>query len=144
MPDGDESWKFENSAKVASRQELEGYLSRYGMIRSASGWHHKCYHRHQSDITVPSHRKSIVCSKTYGGTGGGQIAGQWPSFELSHRSYQEIFLIHSSQKSNNRKIQSSETGSSYVVPYHLAPRIKTGSDSQTSEETIPYYHPIDA
>jgi hypothetical protein len=36
VPHGDESWRFENSEKVMSRQELESYLSRYGMIRSAS------------------------------------------------------------------------------------------------------------
>jgi hypothetical protein len=36
VPYGDEGWKFENSEKVMSRQELEAYLSRYGMIRSAS------------------------------------------------------------------------------------------------------------
>jgi hypothetical protein len=36
IPYGDESWRFENSEKVMSRQELETYLSRYGMIRSAS------------------------------------------------------------------------------------------------------------
>jgi hypothetical protein len=36
IPYGDEGWKFENSDKVMSRQELEAYLSRYGMIRSAS------------------------------------------------------------------------------------------------------------
>lgn len=35
IPDGDEEWRFENSEKVLSRQELEAYLSRYGMIRSA-------------------------------------------------------------------------------------------------------------
>jgi len=35
VPYGDEGWKFENSEKVMSRQELEAYLSRYGMIRSA-------------------------------------------------------------------------------------------------------------
>ena len=37
IPYGDEGWRFENSEKVISRQELEAYLSRYGMIRSASG-----------------------------------------------------------------------------------------------------------
>jgi hypothetical protein len=36
VPHGDEGWKFENSEKVMSRQELEAYLARYGMIRSAS------------------------------------------------------------------------------------------------------------
>lgn len=36
VPYGDEGWRFENSEKVMSRQELESYLSRYGMIRSAS------------------------------------------------------------------------------------------------------------
>jgi hypothetical protein len=36
VPHGDEGWKFENSEKVMSRQELESYLARYGMIRSAS------------------------------------------------------------------------------------------------------------
>jgi hypothetical protein len=36
IPHGDEGWKFENSEKVMSRQELEAYLARYGMIRSAS------------------------------------------------------------------------------------------------------------
>jgi hypothetical protein len=36
VPYGDEGWKFENSEKVMSRQELESYLARYGMIRSAS------------------------------------------------------------------------------------------------------------
>jgi hypothetical protein len=36
VPYGDEGWRFENSEKVMSRQELETYLSRYGMIRSAS------------------------------------------------------------------------------------------------------------
>ena len=36
VPHGDEGWRFENSEKVMSRQELESYLSRYGMIRSAS------------------------------------------------------------------------------------------------------------
>ena len=35
VPHGDEGWKFENSEKVMSRQELEAYLSQYGMIRSA-------------------------------------------------------------------------------------------------------------
>lgn len=35
VPHGDEGWKFENSEKVMSRQELETYLVRYGMIRSA-------------------------------------------------------------------------------------------------------------
>lgn len=34
VPYGDEGWRFENSEKVLSRQELEAYLSRYGMIRS--------------------------------------------------------------------------------------------------------------
>jgi Family of unknown function (DUF6011) len=36
VPYGDVGWRFENSEKVMSRQELESYLSRYGMIRSAS------------------------------------------------------------------------------------------------------------
>ena len=36
VPYGDENWRFEDSEKVMSRQELEAYLSRYGMIRSAS------------------------------------------------------------------------------------------------------------
>jgi hypothetical protein len=36
VPCGDEDWRFEDSEKVMSRQELESYLSRYGMIRSAS------------------------------------------------------------------------------------------------------------
>jgi len=36
VPYGDQGWRFENSEKVISRQELEAYLSRYGMIRSAS------------------------------------------------------------------------------------------------------------
>lgn len=36
VPCGDEGWRFENSEKVVSRQELEAYLSRYGMICSAS------------------------------------------------------------------------------------------------------------
>jgi hypothetical protein len=36
IPYGDEGWRFENSEKVMSRQELEAYLSRYGMIRSVS------------------------------------------------------------------------------------------------------------
>jgi hypothetical protein len=36
VPYGEEDWKFENSERVMSRQELEAYLSRYGMIRSAS------------------------------------------------------------------------------------------------------------
>ena len=36
IPHGEEDWKFENSERVMSRQELEAYLSRYGMIRSAS------------------------------------------------------------------------------------------------------------
>ena len=35
VPYGDEGWRFEDSEKVMSRQELEAYLSRYGMIRSA-------------------------------------------------------------------------------------------------------------
>jgi hypothetical protein len=35
VPHGDEGWRFENSEKVMSRQELEAYLSRYGMIRPA-------------------------------------------------------------------------------------------------------------
>jgi len=36
VPYGAEGWRFENSEKVMSRQELESYLARYGMIRSAS------------------------------------------------------------------------------------------------------------
>ena len=36
VPYGDEGWRFENSEKVMSRQELEAYLARYGMIRSVS------------------------------------------------------------------------------------------------------------
>ena len=36
VPYGDEGWRFENSEKVMSRQQLEAYLARYGMIRSAS------------------------------------------------------------------------------------------------------------
>jgi len=36
VPYGDDGWRFENSEKVISRQELESYLARYGMIRSAS------------------------------------------------------------------------------------------------------------
>ncbi len=36
VPYGEEDWKFENSKKVMSRQELEAYLVRYGMIRSVS------------------------------------------------------------------------------------------------------------
>ena len=36
VPHGDEGWRFENSEKVMSRQELEAYLARYGMIRSVS------------------------------------------------------------------------------------------------------------
>jgi len=36
VPYGNDGWRFENSEKVMSRQELESYLSRYGMIRSAS------------------------------------------------------------------------------------------------------------
>ena len=36
VPYGEQDWRFENSEKVMSRQELEAYLSRYGMIRSAS------------------------------------------------------------------------------------------------------------
>jgi len=35
VPYGEEGWRFENSEKVISRQELEAYLARYGMIRSA-------------------------------------------------------------------------------------------------------------
>ena len=34
IPHGEEDWKFENSERVLSRQQLEAYLSRYGMIRS--------------------------------------------------------------------------------------------------------------
>ena len=36
VPYGERDWRFENSDKVMSRQELEAYLSRYGIIRSAS------------------------------------------------------------------------------------------------------------
>lgn len=36
IPYGEEEWKFGNSQRVMSRKELEAYLSRYGMIRSAS------------------------------------------------------------------------------------------------------------
>jgi len=36
VPYGAEGWRFENSEKVMSRQELESYLARYGMICSAS------------------------------------------------------------------------------------------------------------
>lgn len=36
IPYGDEDWRFENSEKVLSRQQLESYLARYGMIRMAS------------------------------------------------------------------------------------------------------------
>ena len=36
VPYGDEGWRFENSERVLSWQELEAYLSRYGMIRLAS------------------------------------------------------------------------------------------------------------
>jgi len=36
VPYGEEGWRFENSGKVMSRQELEAYLSRYGMITSAN------------------------------------------------------------------------------------------------------------
>lgn len=36
VPYGEEDWKFENSERVMSRQELEAYLARYGMIRPAS------------------------------------------------------------------------------------------------------------
>jgi hypothetical protein len=32
VPYGDEGWRFENSEKVLSRQELECYLARYGII----------------------------------------------------------------------------------------------------------------
>jgi hypothetical protein len=35
VPDGDDGWRFENSERVMSRQELESYLARYGMIRLA-------------------------------------------------------------------------------------------------------------
>ncbi len=35
VPYGDEGWRFEDSEKVMSRQELERYLTRYGIIRSA-------------------------------------------------------------------------------------------------------------
>ena len=37
VPCGDDGWRFENSERVLSRQELEAYLSRYGIIRLASG-----------------------------------------------------------------------------------------------------------
>ena len=36
VPYGDEGWRFENSEKVMSRQQLESYLARYGMISLAS------------------------------------------------------------------------------------------------------------
>ena len=36
VPYGDEGWRFENSEKVITRQQLEDYLARYGMIRVAS------------------------------------------------------------------------------------------------------------
>jgi uncharacterized protein DUF6011 len=36
IPCGEADWKFDNSERMMSRQELEAYLSRYGMIRSAS------------------------------------------------------------------------------------------------------------
>ena len=36
VPYGDPGWSFENSEKVMSRQQLEDYLARYGMIRLAS------------------------------------------------------------------------------------------------------------
>jgi hypothetical protein len=36
VPYGEEDWKFENSERVMSRQELEAYLARYRMIRPAS------------------------------------------------------------------------------------------------------------
>ena len=36
VPCGDEYWRFDNSERILSRQELETYLSQYGMIRSAS------------------------------------------------------------------------------------------------------------
>ena len=36
VPYGEEGWKLGNSGKVMSRQELEAYLSRYGMITSAN------------------------------------------------------------------------------------------------------------
>ena len=36
IPYGDQGWKFENSERVMSWQELESYLARYGMIRSVS------------------------------------------------------------------------------------------------------------
>lgn len=32
VPDGIDGWRFENSEKVMSRQELESYLARYGII----------------------------------------------------------------------------------------------------------------
>lgn len=35
VPYGEADWKFENSERVMSRQELEDYLARYGMIRQA-------------------------------------------------------------------------------------------------------------
>jgi hypothetical protein len=34
VPYGENDWKFDNSEKVLSRDELEGYLARYGMISS--------------------------------------------------------------------------------------------------------------
>jgi hypothetical protein len=37
VPHGDDGWKFENSEKVMSRQELESYLTRYGILRSTGG-----------------------------------------------------------------------------------------------------------
>jgi len=36
VPYGEEDWKLGNSGKVMSRQELEAYPSRYGMITSAN------------------------------------------------------------------------------------------------------------
>ncbi len=35
VPYGDDGWRFEISEKVMSRNELEDYLSPYGMIRMA-------------------------------------------------------------------------------------------------------------
>ena len=36
IPYGDEDWKLENSNRLMSREELEAYLCRYGMIAPAS------------------------------------------------------------------------------------------------------------
>jgi hypothetical protein len=35
VPYGVDGWRFDNSEKVMSQQELESYLTRYGMIRLA-------------------------------------------------------------------------------------------------------------